>query len=313
MGYEKNYMAIKVIQQDSLTWINIDQVNEEAQEYLRKNHNFHHLDLEDVQGESQTPKLDVYKNYLFLVLQFPHWHGATQTIRANEIDFFLGDDYLITVQHTKSKEMKNFFYRCMKNKSVKKEWMSHSSGFLLYQIVNALFRNSQPLLNNIGKQISSIENEIFEGQQDTDTIQNLAKHRRNIHTFRRILDPQRYLIGTLSHTRKPFLNEETSLYFDDVSDHLNKLWAIVDTYRDSINGLHVTVESLINQRTNKVISMLTVFSVALLPLTLLSGIYGMNISGLPFATEPGFVWGMFGVLALFIFAVIAVMRHNRWL
>ena len=306
-------MAIKTLSTDTLTWVNIDQVDDAALAYLKKEHNFHHLDLEDVQGESQTPKVDTYKNYLFLVVQFPHWDAAKKQIRAHELNIFIGEGFLITIQHTKSKEMKNFFYRCMKNKSIKKDWMSENSGYLLYRLLESLFKNVRPMLNNIGRSLSAIEQDIFDGEQDTAIVKQLAIHRRAVLTIRRIIDPQRYLIANLSHIRKPFLNEETTLYFDDISDYLNKTWAIVDTYKDTIQGLHVTVESLINQRTNKVIGALTVISVALLPFTVLASIYGMNVSGLPYENSPRIVFAMFAMLALIVFGTIVVMRKRKWL
>lgn len=306
-------MAIKTMTNNAITWVNIDQINEEAIHYLRTNYSFHHLDLEDIRGESQTPKLDTYKNYLFLIAQFPHWHAATKTITTHELNIFVGDGYLITIQHSKSKEMKNFFYRCMRNKSVKKNWMSNTSGYLLYKLLESLFKNAQPILNNMGRQLSELESDIFKEEYDTKTVKRLAGHRRNILNFRRIIDPQRYLIANLSHIRKPFLNEETSLYFDDVNDYLSKLWAIVDAYNDTVQGLHVTVESLMAQRTNKVVATLTVISVALLPFSVLSGIYGMNIVHLPYADHPVWVWSMFALLALVIAVGIMIMRKKRWL
>lgn len=306
-------MAIKTLTNGDLTWTNIDHVDDKALAYLKKEHNFHHLDLEDIQGESQTPKVDTYKNYLFLIVQFPHWDAGKKQVVAHELNVFIGEGYLITIQHTRSKELKNFFYRCMKNKSIKKDWMSSTSGYLLYNLLESLFKNVRPMLNNIGRELSTIEQEIFDGQQDTDIVKQLAIHRRAILTIRRSIDPQRYLIANLSHIRKPFLNEETTLYFDDISDYLNKTWAIVDTYKDTVQGLHVTVESLINQRTNKVIGALTVISVGLLPFTVLSSIYGMNVIGLPYANSPTIVAAMFVVLAVIVFGTIIIMRNRKWL
>lgn len=306
-------MAIKTLSHKNLTWINIDMVDAEALKFLKDNYSFHHLDFEDLQSEQETPKIDVYKNYLFLILQFPQWQSGSRSIIPQEIDVFVGDNYLITIQHNKSKEMKNFFYHCLNNRQVKADWMSKNSGYLLYNLIESLFQQTTPMINNISKQISKIETEVFEGEPDTRIVKELAINRRNILNFRRILDPNRYLVSTLSHTRKTFLDESLSLYFDDVSDYLNKLWVITESFKDSINGLHVTVESLINQRTNKVISTLTVISVGLLPLTLLSGIYGMNITNLPFSKNPVWVWSMFGILAIFILIIIAIMKKKRWL
>lgn len=306
-------MSIKTITQNNFTWVNIDKIDEESLEYLRKKYNFHHLDYEDLLSEQQMPKIDAYKNYLFIVFQFPHWKNNEQNVVAHEIDIFVGEDYLITIQHTKSKEMKNFFYRCMNNRRVKADWMNRGTGFLLYRLIESLFDNTRPMLNNIGKQISDVEQKIYKGEQDTRIIRELAIHRRNVLHFRRILDPQRYLIANLSNTRKSFLDENLSLYFDDVNDYLGRMWSVIETYKETISGLHVTVESLINQRTNKVISALTVLSVSLMPLTLLSGIYGMNIKGLPWAQNPMWVWMMYLGLATAIIVIILWMRKKKLL
>ncbi len=306
-------MAIKEIKKDKLVWINIDKTDDSAIDYLKKNYKFHQLDLEDIQSEGQTPKIDVYEDYLFLVLDAPRWHGGSQQIKSQEVDIFVGENFLITIQHHKSKEMKNFFYRCMNNKKIKQDWMSKNSGFLLYKLLEAFFHETRPILNNFGKQISAVENEIFEDEPDNDVIKQLAFHRRNVLNFRRIIDPQRYLMSNLSHTRKSFMDESLSIYFDNIRDYLDKLWAIVETYKETIGGLHLTVESIINQKTTKVISILTVISVSLLPLTLLSGIYGMNVAGLPFANNPTWIWGFFiGLLAL-ILSTIWILKKRKWL
>lgn len=306
-------MAVKIIKDEKLQWINIDSNDAEGIEYLRKNFNFHDLDIEDIRGESHTPKIDTYKNYLFLVIQIPSWSNLSQTVISQEVNIFLSENFVITIEHNKTKEMKYIFYRCLKNRSVRKDWMSKDSGYLFYRIIESLFHDSQPILNNLGRQLSLIEDQIFNKEPNVDVIRELASYRRNILLFRRILDPQRYLVSNLSHIRKGFLTEENSLYFDDISDYLTKLWSIVEAYKETVQGLHVTVESLINQRTNKVIGALTVISVALLPLNLLSGIYGMNITALPYAQHPYLVWVMFLSLATLILLIIAIMRKKKYI
>ena len=305
-------MSIKTLTQNNLTWVNIDKIDDEALSYLKKNYHFHHLDYEDLTSEQQMPKIDAYKDYLFIVLKFPHWKFDEQTVVSHDLDVFLGADFLITIQHTRSKEMKNFFYRCMNNRRVKADWMA-SPGFLLYRIIETLFKNVRPVLNNLGNQISSLEQKIYCGEQDTAVIKELSIYRRNVLSFRRILDPQRYLIATLANTKKAFLDDSLAPYFDDVNDYLNKIWAVIESFKETIDGLHITVESLINQRTNKVISALTVISVSILPFTLLSGIYGMNIINLPWANEPVWVWLMYLVLSSIILIIIIRMRKKKLL
>ena len=150
-----------------------------------------------------------------------------------------------------SRDIKNFFYRCMKKKSIKKEWMRSTSGYLLYSLLEALFKQVQPILNKIGKELNNIEQDVFEGEQNTELVKELAIYRRNILSLRRMIDPQRYLMANLSHIRKPFLNEETSLYYDDINDYLNKVWAIIDTYRDTIQGLMLRLNRLLPKERTK--------------------------------------------------------------
>jgi magnesium transporter len=191
--------------------------------------------------------------------------------------------------------------------------MSKNSGYLLNRIIESLFSNTEPILNNIGRQISKLENEVFSKEPDGKIVKELAIHRRNILNFRRIVDPQRYLVSNLTHTRKPFLDESLTLYFDNVNDYLAKIWSIIETYKDTIEGLHVTVESLLTRRTNKVVATLTAISVALLPLTLLSGLYGMNIDNLPLARNPIYVWLMFLSLTTAILVILIIMKKKRLL
>lgn len=306
-------MAIKTIQEKNLTWAHIEQLDEEGLNYLKTEHNFHHLDLEDIQNESHIPKIDIYKNYLFIILQFPQWQGEQELVVAQEIDIFLTETHLITIGHGRSRDLKDVFYRCIKNRNTRRDWMGQTSGYLLSQVLDELFHLSQPLFNNIGKRISTIESDIYAGSHGRYRIRELGKHRRNVLQLQRIIDPERYVIANLSHIRKPFLNEEATLYFDDVHDYLSKLWSIVEAYKETLKGLHITVESLINQQTNSIITYLTILSVIALPYNLVSGIYGMNLSSLPFADKPVFVWSLFGLLTIFIIIATILFRKKRWL
>ena len=306
-------MSVKQIKQADLTWTNISSVNDEALLFLKKNFKFHQLDIEDIKSESQNPKLDTYKDYLFLVVHFPQWKDGNKRVLAHEIDIFVGPNYLITIQHGKNKDIKDFFYKSMNNRKTRNEWIHKSSGYLLYKILEELFSQSRTMIDNLGKQISNVENEVFDDKPDKNIIHELAIYRRNVLNLKRILDPQRFIISSLSNTRKTFLDESLSHYFDDIKDFLDKLWVIVDTYKEILEGLHITVESIINQKTNKIITLLTVISVSLLPLTLLSGIYGMNIEGLPYAHSPAFVWGLFLAITSFILFLIFVMKKRKLL
>ncbi len=306
-------MSVKEIKQGNLTWTHISTVDAEAIEHLRKNFKFHSLDIEDIRTEHPTPKLDVYKNYLFLILQFPHLRIPNEKIVSHEISIFIGDGFLLTIQESKNREVKNLFYRCANNRKIRSEWMEGNSGFLLYKILEELFSEVGTSLTLVGKQLHEIENEVYkEDEQTVQEIKQLGQNRRNVFTIRRIIDPQRFIISTLSHTRRPFLDESLSIYFDDIRDLLDRLWAVVESYSQTSGVLHSTIESINNQRTNKIISSLAIISVSFMPLTLLTGFYGMNIT-LPLQNNATPIFGIFAALALTTILIIYILKQKRWL
>lgn len=304
-------MPIKTIKAKGLTWYNIDDPNKDTVDFLREHFKFHPLDLKDVLGEAQHPKIDSYKNYHFIVLHFPGLHKDKNQITDNEIDIFIGSDYLITVQKKRYKVLKDTFFRLLGNQKLKKEYMEGGSGFLLYRILEILYHQSNQVLNYINHNVRHVEHNVFE--QDKNVVKELAILRRQILNFRGIIDPQRIIIHHLTTIKRDYLSEEMSPYFDDINDYLNKIWMISTNYKEIIDGMHETNESLISNRTNQVIKVLTVISVALLPLTLLSGIYGMNIEGLPWSHHPQIVWGIYAVLFVTIILSIMYFKKKKWL
>lgn len=310
-------MASKILTEGKLTWTHIESLTPEILSELKTKYSFHQLDVDDVASEStHIPKMDVYKNYIFLVLHLPHWNPTEKKITINQVNFFVGENFFITIPHRDAKEVRSLFFRCLKNHKLKKEWMGGSSGLLLYHVIAELFREARPLLNNIGKHVALVEDEVFSGEQNTRIIKDLAGYRRNILLYRNIIDPQRYVISSLANVRRSFLDENLVIYFDDIRDYLDKLWAIVETYKETINGLYITVESIMNQRTSKVLTILTIISAALLPHTLFFNLYSMNLTGLPLSGSPGLVWSLFGMLTLIVAGVLVItlrrMKKGGW-
>ncbi len=310
-------MPLKTLTEGNLTWINVESVTPEVLADFKTKYNFHQLDLDDIASEStHIPKADVYKNYVFLVLHLPEWSHTEKKITIAQVNIFVGENYVITIPHHNNKEVRALFFRCLKNRTLRHDWMKGSAGFLLYNIMAALFHEARPLLNNIGKHVALAEEEVFAGEQKTNLIKELANHRRNILIYRSIIEPQRYVISSLANIRRPFLEENLGIYFDDVRDYLDKLWVIVETYKETVNGLYMTVESIMNQRTNKVLTILTVISAALLPHTFFFNLYSMNLPGLPLAKNPHLVWSILGILTLLVGTILFVslrrMKKSGW-
>lgn len=278
----KSREQMEVLKYKKLQWINIVDVEDEHLEFLRKKFKFHELDLEDCMSEIQRPKIDEYDKYLFLVLHFPYFDNRRKEIRMIEVDAFVGPNFFITI-HDDYKALQKTFARCQEKLKLKKEYMSKGSGYLLYMVLDDLFQSCFPILDKMSLKINGLERDVFDLVAQKDMLKGILRLKKDIINFRRIIIPQRSLIVQLEHRIKKFKIEDLEVYFDDIVDKVEKIWGTLENYKELINSLQDTHESLISYRTNHVIRILTVFSVIMLPLTFITGFYGMNIDGLPLA------------------------------
>lgn len=304
-------MSIKTTKTQDFTWYYLTDFSSEESGFLKKNFKFHPLDLKDCAGEIQRTKIDIYKNYLFLVFQLPFLEKGKKRASVDQVYFFVGKDYLVTISKGKIKSLDNLFYKIVKNEKSKEEAFSKGSGYLLYQILNSLLRSHWSIHNYLDQEIGRVEEDIDEGR-GKKSVFDIAALRRLILQLKAIIDPQRLVTNTLSRINVGFLSKEMSVYFDDLDDFIEKNWFTIEGYKDRILTLQEINESLISYRTNKTMKVLTIFSVALLPLTLLSGIYGMNVD-LPFSHQPHFIWFLFGFLALIIVGIFLILKKKDWM
>ena len=304
-------MTQRTLKHGSVTWYNVTDFSPEDLKFLTSNFKFHPLDLKDCAGEPQRSKIDVYKNYVFIVLQLPDYRPDAAHVEANQLYIFLSKDYIVTITKGKFKFLNNFYYKVVNNLRAREHIFAQGSEYLLYRILDYVLRQRWKGMFNLDDHIKRIELEIDEGQSKRAVLETAAL-RRTILQFKSILDPQRLVINTLSKLSVTFISKESEIYFDDVDDYIDKVWFALESYRDRVISLHEINESLISYRTNKIMTLLTVFSVALLPLTFVTGFYGMNIM-LPLAERPSFVFLIFGLLAATIAVVIYILRRKDWI
>ena len=279
---------------------------------LERDFEFHSLDLEDVASPPQQPKTDFYKNYLFAIFHFPDYHKQEERIHVFELDAFLTDECLITVGKGDSGRLKDFFAELEASGETRAECMGQGPGFLLYKLLDALTETSWSVIRRISSQMGDIEEEIYSESTGKGTVWRIALIRRNLIRLQRIVNPQLVVLASLVAADKPYLAHEFSVYFDDVQDTENRLQAITAGNVEVMNTLHNVNESLISQRTNEIIKLLTAISVSLLPMTLLTGFYGMNVSGLPYADHPNSVWLIFAGLFVIICFFIVMFKRKDW-
>jgi magnesium transporter len=296
---------------NGLTWINLESLDSESVNQLAERFGWHPLDLEDVFSKRQRPKVDDYPEYLFAVLHFPRYDKAIQRLNAAEIDIFLGPDYLVTIPNVELLPVTRLFRRCEEDEQFRDELFAKGSGRLLYEVLDDLFDYCFPILDKIGHKLDSLEDDVFEGRSE-DIVRDISNAKQEIISYRKIIKPERPTLRLLERHVERFLPEELELYFDDIVDAAERIWDLLDNYKEVVDGLEDTNESVISHRQNNVLRILTVVSVVLLPLTLISGIFGMNVHFPGFDTAWAF-WTIAGVMLATALSLIAFFRYKRWL
>jgi magnesium transporter len=295
-----------------LTWIDVQDPTLHLLEQLKKKHGFHDLDVEDCLSETQRSKVDEYDDYLFIILHFPYYDARKQRFVSEEVDIFIKNDLLITVHWGVLKPLLKQFEDASGNKEEKERLMDRGTGFLLYEILDQLYSASFPLLDLMEKRVANLEKEVFAFSSQHDMLRDILNTKKNLIIFRRIIAPQRLVIPQIEHKNKKFLPESLDIYFDDVVDKVEKVWASLENLKELVDSLQETNESIISHTTNNVIKLLTVFSVIMLPLTFLTGLYGMNVN-LPLGAHPMTFFFILSAMLGVVMSMLAFFKYKRWI
>ena len=186
--------------------------------------------------------------------------------------------------------------------------MKNGSGFLLYNVLNDLFERSFYLVDEINKKLNSLEKKVFAVSKDRNMLQDILRINKDIINFRRIILPQRAVLAQLEHIRFSKMDSNLEIYFDNIVDKIEKIYSTLESFKELAEALHQTNETMIVQKTNNVIRVLTIFSVVLLPLTLISGLYGMNVE-LPTNSFNSIVL----IMLLVLLTMLCYFKKKGWL
>ncbi len=309
-------LNLEALTYGELTWIDIQPPGTKELDYLATNFHFHPLDLDDVMSRVQRPKTDEYDEYLFFVFNFPRYFKKEQVLGQSQVSMFIGDNYLITLHKGELKPLTKLFKDCQENEQHQEKYLSYGSGYLLYCILDRLVDYCLPILNKLGDGIEDVEDEIFSSNRKGGTVREISRLRRDVIAFRRNISPMRTVIGNLEPHIRRFSKRDLEVYFGDMVDHLDKIWDGLNEYKEIIEGLHATHDSLASNQINEVLRTLTILTIVGTMLTIIVGFYGMNI-WLPGGNDTAGNHTSWLALVLVMLIVSALMlyyfRRKDWL
>ena len=300
---------VEIIESPGLRWINIERPRQIDLAWLQEQFEFHPLDYEDVTSRNQRPKVDAYDDYLFIVLHFPRYDKQVGRLNAAELDLFIGPDFLITLPNEPLQPVEYLFERCRTNEETRESVFSRGPGYLLYKIVDDLVDAQFPMLRKIGNKLERVEEEIFEGNS-AEVVRDISNVKQEIINFRKVVRPQRAAFRDLETNGARFMAED--LYYEDITDASERVWDMLENYKEVVEALEDTNESAIAHRTNETFKVLTAISVIVLPLTLVASIWGMNV-GVPGEEDMTAFWAILGFMVVLLGGMIAYFRRRGWL
>jgi magnesium transporter len=305
--------VVQELSASGLTWVNVVAPDLETAQMLAQRFGWHPLDVEDIVSKRQRPKVDDYEDegYLFAVFHFPVFDQSVKRLNAAELDIFIGHDYVVTIPNRELLPVTQLFRRCEEVESLSEQLFARGSGRLLYEILDDLFDYCFPILDKIAFKLDVIEDEMFEGASE-EIVRDISNVKQEIISYRKIIKPERSMLRVLERRVEGFLPEELELYFDDIVDAAERIWDLLDNFKEVVEGLESTNESVISHRQNDVLRLLTVFTVIVLPLTMLTGVFGMNVDFPGEGTREAF-WVILGMLVAVLFAMVGFFRWKRWL
>lgn len=280
-------------------WVDLQSPTEDEARILSEPFGFHELAIEDALAEIQTPKVESYGDYLYLILHGIDFSAAEHVFATHEVDIFLGEQFLVTVHDEFSRSVARMLDVCPRNEFV----LAEGPAALLHRIVDSMVDNYRPEVEKLEVRLDDLEERVFNRPSRND-VREILGLKRDVASLRRVVTPQRDVVGRLARREFPQISEVLSYRFRDVFDHLVRLADEATLYQDRISSLLDAHLSFTSNRLNQVMKTLTVISTIFLPLTVLTSMYGMNV-GLPHF--PGGEGAQFWWIVAIMGAIAAVM------
>lgn len=278
----------------------LDEIDEVIEKY-----DFHELDRDAILESNQYARIDTYEDYIFLVLHFPKYESSTERYIQNELNIFIGKNFLITYRYYQSTTMKKIYE--WYEQSVEK-WEHVSPAFLLYEILEGYLDKTMHMLERFSRDLKILERELFSAR-GTETIRDIMTKKRNIITLKHMMKPQITVLRMIELRMKERFSEEVELYFENLEDKLDKIFSEIQLLQENIDSMEDTLKSIFELETNTTIKYLTVFSAFMLPLTLATSFFGMNTEAWHFSNI--LIWtSLIVVSVLFIWAAYIFIKKK---
>ena len=294
----------------TVTWLNIAGLRDvEAIERIAKRYEVHPLVLEDILNTTQRPKIEIFDDYIFVVLRMLRYDEAKKTLANEQVSLILGPRFVITFN-----ERPNTALDGLRRRIRDQEGRVRKAGadYLAYALIDVICDHFFAVMERIGESIEAIESEVMD-RPTQKLVQRIHRLKRELISLRKATWPLREALSALIRAEHELIQPATLPYLRDLYDHTIQIIDMVETSRDMLSGLLDIYLSSVSNRMNEVMKVLTIIATIFIPLTFIAGIYGMNFDFMPELHWPWAYPAVLGVMLVVLIVMLAYFKKKKWL
>ena len=302
---------MQIVKSDKFQWIYIKEPDADDVAKISKKFNLHPLVVEEFSTPTIRPKAAEYEGCLYLAIHIPLFDVDNKTTYPGEIDVVICENTLITAHDKDIFQLGEFFNSLKGNKKKREEYLHRTPGALLYYILEMLLESCFPKLDHISKKLDYIEDQIFAGNEK-EMVFEISLVKRDILNFRRTMKPQKTVFESLAQKNYSLIEPELKPYFQDLVGTNIRIWNNLESTKETVESLEDTNNSLLSNKLDMTMKVLTIFSAVLLPMTVYSNILAMS-ADIPFGKNPHAFWIHSSIMFLLALATIVVFKVRKWI
>lgn len=295
-----------------LVWVDLESPTQEEVRSVMEEFGVHPLVAEELLTPTLRPKVDLYPNFIYLILHFPaitHRHTGG---REQEIDFIIGKKFLITTHYDLIDSLHEFSKVFEVNSILEKSNIGDHAGYILFYILKELYKMLDRELNHIGRDFNEIEPNIF-GGKERDMVTSISHLNRDLLNFRQTIRPHKEVLESFELAGAKFFGQDFSYYLRTITGEYFKVSSILDGHRETLMELRNTNDSLLTTKTNDIMKTIAIISFVTFPLSLVAAIFGMNTKILPIVGGDNDFWYIIGIMVTITLTIFAYFKRKRWI
>lgn len=294
----------------AVIWVDMEMPTEADEQVLLEVFRFHPLTVEDCRENRHYPKIEEFPGYLYFIVHGVRADTSPDRFNTIELDGFLGRNYVITYHHDTFRSINNV-KQLLRTSPIS---CQRGPAFLLHQILDQVVDYYSPVLDDFDNRVDELEQEIFGLKQPNNQIlSQIQDLKRGVLRLRRISTKQMDILLRMSRGEFALIPDEMRPFYRDVYDHLVRVVDLSESYRDLISGALEAYLSVVSNRMNEIMKVLTIFSAIMLPLTFIAGVYGMNFDNMPELHSRYGYYGTLIVMATVAIGMLIFFWRRGWL